>query len=240
MIEFIPRSYTILGDLGGHLSSVDTPSSTVSTRDLIADSLRADIMRGRLRSKEPLRQDEIAARFGVSKIPVREALIQLKAEGLVTFYPNRGAVVSRLSPAEVDEIFVMRVALETTALRRAIPQLTIANLGQAEEILHAIEQEQNAARWGDLNWEFHATLYAPAGLPRLMDWVERLHIQVARYLVIYLAGMDYQAASQEEHRKILRSCRQGDPEAATEHLTHHLQSAADHLVSFLAQRESAG
>lgn len=218
------------------MSLVDTSSSVVSTRDLIAGSLRTDIMQGKLASEEPLRQDEIAARFGVSKIPVREALIQLEGEGLVTFYPNRGAVVSRLSPAEVDEIFVMRVALETTALRRAIPRLTIANLGQAEEILDAIEQEQNVARWGDLNWEFHATLYAPAGLPRLMEWLETLHIHVARYLVIYLAGMDYQTASQEEHRKILSSCRYGDLEAATEHLTHHLQSASDHLVSFLEHR----
>lgn len=218
------------------MSLVDTSSSAVSTRDLIAGSLRTAIMQGRLKSEEPLRQDEIAARFGVSKIPVREALIQLEAEGLVTFYPNRGAVVSRLSPAEVDEIFVMRVALETTALRRAIPRLTIANLGQAEEILDAIEQEQNVARWGDLNWEFHATLYAPAGLPRLMEWVETLHIHVARYLVIYLAGMDYQTVSQEEHRKILSACRYGDLEAATEHLTHHLQSASDHLVSFLERR----
>jgi DNA-binding GntR family transcriptional regulator len=217
---------------------LDTSSNAVSTRDLIAGSLRADIVRGELRSEEPLRQDEIAARFGVSKIPVREALIQLEAEGLVTFYPNRGAVVSRLSPAEVDEIFVMRVALETTALRRAIPQLTIANLGQAEKILNAIDQEQDVARWSDLNWEFHATLYAPAGLPRVMGWVERLHIHVARYLVIYLAGMDYQTASQEEHRKILKACRYGDVEAATEQLGHHLQSASDHLVSFLEQRES--
>lgn len=205
----------------------------ITTRDLIARSLRTDILRGRLKSKEPLRQEEIAARFGVSKIPVREALVQLKAEGLVTLYPNRGAVVSRLSPAEVDEIFIMRVALETTALRRAIPHLTIADLTRAEEILTAIDQEKEVARWGDLNWEFHSALYAPADLPRLMEWVNTLHIQVARYLVLYLAGMDYQTASQREHRQILQSCRQGHVEAAIEHLTHHLQSASTHLLAFL-------
>ena len=216
--------------------SVHEPSAT--TGDLIARSLREDIMQGRLKSKEPLRQDEIAARFGVSKIPVREALVQLKAEGLVTFYPNRGAVVSRLSPAEVDEIFIMRTALETAVLRRAIPQLTIANLTHAEEILNTIDQEQNVARWGDLNWEFHATLYRPADLPRMMEWVRTLHTNVARYLVIYLAGMDYQMASQNEHREILEACRRGNLQAATEHLTHHLQSASSHLVSFLDRGES--
>jgi DNA-binding GntR family transcriptional regulator len=208
-----------------------------STADLIATSLRADIMQGKLKSEQPLRQDEIAAKFGVSKIPVREALSQLKAEGLVAFHPNRGATISELSAAEADEIFIMRSALETAALRRAIPHLTIADLARAEEILRAIDQEQNVARWGQWNLEFHATLYHPASLPRLMESVKTLHIKVARYLVILLAGMDYQAASQSEHRAILEACRRGNIEAATAHLTHHLESASTHLGSFLDPRQ---
>ena len=220
------------------MKMAETLPNSASTVDMIARSLRAEIMQGRLDSEQPLRQDEIAARFGVSKIPVREALSQLKAEGLVTFYPNRGAAVSKLSPAEADEIFVMRIALETAALRRAISHLTIAELARAEEILSAIDQEQNLARWGELNWEFHATLYYPAGLPRLVESVRTLHINVARYLVIYLAGMDYQKASQHEHRQIVEACRRGDIEAATAHLTEHLQSASDHLVAFLKSRGS--
>jgi DNA-binding GntR family transcriptional regulator len=219
------------------LGVTKNPGAPTSKADLIAASLRADILRGKLKSKQALRQDKIAARFGVSKIPVREALFQLKAEGLVTFSPNRGALVSELSPAEVDEIYIMRIALETVALRRAIPGLTIADLAQAEEILDAIDEEQNVARWGEFNWEFHATLYHPAKLPRLMEWVQLLHLNVARYLIIYLANLDYQLTSQEEHRKILQSCRDGDVEAATTHLTHHLRSAANHLIAFLSQRE---
>ncbi len=204
-----------------------------NTVEMITRALRADILNGTLQSRQPLRQDEIAAKFGVSKIPVREALFQLKSEGLVTFIPNRGAAVSELSPAEVDEIYTMRIALETVALQRAIPNLTIGNLAQATEILNAIDQEQNIVRWGELNWEFHATLYAPANMPRLMNWVEALHVNVARYLVIYLDSLDYQTVSQQEHRAIVDACRQGDIEAATTHLTQHLQSASRHLVAFL-------
>ena len=210
-----------------------------STAELIADSLRVAILHGQLKSKQPLKQDEIAAAFGVSKIPVREALFQLKAEGLVTFFPNRGATVSELSTIEVDEIYTMRIALETVALRRAIPHLTIANLTQAEEILKVIDQEQNVARWGELNWEFHATLYYPANLPRLMEWVKTLHINVTRYLVIYLAGLDYQASSQREHREILEACRRGHIETATTSLEYHLQSASNQLIAFLKQRETS-
>src|SRR5262245_14717010 len=144
-------------------------SPPLITNQSIADALRADILRVKLQDGQPLKQDEIAAQFGVSKIPVREALVQLKAEGLVNFYPNRGAFVSELSAAEADQIYVMRIALETAVLARAIPHLTVSHFKHAGEILAAIDHEENIAKWGELNWEFHATLYSPAGLPRVMD-----------------------------------------------------------------------
>lgn len=211
--------------------------TSINTAELIAGALRADILQGRLKSSQPLRQDDIAAKFGVSKIPVREALYQLKAEGLVTFIPNRGAAVSELSIQEVDEIYAMRIALETVALQRALPRLTIADLTRADDILIAIDHEQNVARWSELNWEFHATLYAPANLPRLLDWVHTLHVNVARYLVIYLASLDYQTTSQQEHRTIVTACRHGDIETATKTLQLHLQSASQQLTTFLTQRQ---
>ena len=203
----------------------------------IADSLRADILRGNLKSGQALKQDEIAAQFGVSKIPVREALVQLKAEGLVNFYPNRGAFVSELSAAEANEIYVMRIALETAVLARAIPNLTVAHLKHAEQILNAIDQEENIAKWGELNWEFHATLYAPASLPRLMDTIKALHTNIARYLVLYLAGLAYQKKSQKEHRAILAACRHGDTEKAVTYLEGHLRDASRHLVTYLNKQE---
>jgi DNA-binding GntR family transcriptional regulator len=210
---------------------------SVVANESIADSLRADILRGKLKSGQALKQDEIAAQFGISKIPVREALIQLKAEGLVNFYPNRGAFVSELSAVEADEIYVMRIALETAVLARAIPHLTVAQLKHAEEILNAIDREENIAKWGELNWEFHATLYTPASLPRLMESIKTLHTNIARYLVLYLAGMAYQKKSQKEHRAILAACRHGDTEKAVTYLEEHLRNASNKLVAFLNKQE---
>ena len=209
-------------------------SSTVSNQ-IIADTLRTDILRGKLRGGQALRQDEIAAQFGVSKIPVREALMQLKAEGLVNLYPNRGAFVSELSAAEAEEIYVMRIALEKEILARAIPHLTVAHFKRAGEILTAIDHEENIAKWGELNWDFHATLYAPAELPRIMEIIQTLHTNIARYLVLYLAGLDYQKRSQREHRALLQACRAGDVEKARDILEEHLRSASTHLVKFLNQ-----
>jgi DNA-binding GntR family transcriptional regulator len=220
------------------LTPSQNPNPTTA-KESIADYLRADILRGNLKSAQALKQDEIAAQFGVSKIPVREALVQLKAEGLVNFYPNRGAFVSELSAAEADEIYVMRLALETAVLARAIPNLTVAELKHAEEILNAIDHEENIAKWGELNWEFHATLYAPAGLPRLMDTLKALHTNIARYLVLYLAGMTYQKKSQKEHRAILAACRHGDTEKAIRVLEVHLRGASEHLVAYLHKQENS-
>ena len=207
--------------------------SPIITNQSIADALRVEILRGNLQGGQPLKQDEIAAQFGVSKIPVREALMQLQAERLVNFYPNRGAFVSELSAAEADEIYVMRIALEKEILGRAIPHLTVSHLNQAREILAAIDHEDNIAKWGELNWEFHATLYAPAGLPRVMETLRTLHTNIARYLVLYLAGMDYQNKSQREHRALLQACRAGEVEKAEDILDGHLRSASTHLIKFL-------
>jgi DNA-binding GntR family transcriptional regulator len=208
-------------------------TSPLITNQSIADALRVEILRGKLQGGQPLKQDEIAAQFGVSKIPVREALVQLKAEGLVNFYPNRGAFVSELSAAEADEIYVMRIALEKEVLARAIPHLTVSHFKQAGEILSAIDREENIAKWGELNWEFHSTLYSPAGLPRVMETLRTLHTNIARYLVLYLAGLDYQKKSQREHRALLQACRAGEVEKAQDILDEHLRSASTHLIKFL-------
>ena len=219
-------------------SLTPSPNPTlVIANESIADSLRDDILRGNLKSGQALKQDEIAAQFGISKIPVREALVQLKAEGLVNFYPNRGAFVSELSAVEADEIYIMRIALETAVLARAIPHLTVADLKHAKEILDAIDREENIAKWGELNWEFHATLYSPAALPSVMDTIKTLHSNIARYLVLYLAGMAYQKKSQKEHRAILEACRHGDTEKAVAVLEEHLLGASSHLVAFLNKQE---
>ena len=92
-----------------------------TTSELIAERLRNAIVIGEYQSGQALKQDELAKHFEVSKIPLREALYQLKSEGLVEFINNRGSIVSSLSASEVEEIYTMRMALEEIALERAIP-----------------------------------------------------------------------------------------------------------------------
>ncbi len=110
--------------------------------DSLLSRLRDEILQGGVGPGLPLRQDEIAARHGVSKIPVREALLQLVAEGLVTAQPNRGFTVSQLSPQEAEEILEVRAVLECQAMRVAMPNITDADLAQAGRILDQAEADR--------------------------------------------------------------------------------------------------
>ena len=204
-----------------------------ATSEWIAAALRQAILQGEFKSGQALPQDEVAARFGVSKIPAREALLQLKAEGLVTFYPNRGAVVSELSAEEVDEIYAIRIALETLALRRAIPNMTRADFVRLDGLITIMDDERDALKWSELNWEFHAALYAPCRMPRLLDQIRALHTNVQRYVVIYLTSVDYHTEAQRQHRVILRACQRGNADVAANQLARHLGQAARKMSALL-------
>ncbi len=222
-----------LGDLAANVLQQQR-----STPDLIADALREASLRGIFQEGQSLRQDEIAAQFGVSRIPVREALRQLEAEGLVTLQLNRGATVSALSPAEAQEICEIRSALETTAIQLAIPQLTESDLEKATLILDATNQTTDAARWATLNWEFHATLYTPANRPRLLTMIKTLHVNIDRYVRLQMEKMNYLEKSQKEHYQLLDACRQRDAKAATKVLKRHIDTAGEELVAYLEQNRS--
>jgi DNA-binding GntR family transcriptional regulator len=204
-----------------------------STPDLIAEALRQAIQHGIFAESQSLRQDEIATQFGVSRIPVREALRQLEAEGLVTFHPNRGATVTALSPAAAQEICEIRIALETTSLQLAIPQFTDVDLDRAAAILQETKQTTDPMQWASLNWQFHAALYAPAHRPRLLTLIKMLHVNVDRYIRLQIQALDYRDRSQQEHHQLLIACQQRNETEAVEILQHHIGAAAQQLVEYL-------
>ncbi|MEM9775809.1 MAG: GntR family transcriptional regulator [Chloroflexota bacterium] len=213
--------------------------TALNTADLVADALRTSIMKGNLRGGHALRQEELAAQYGVSKIPVREALFQLQSEGLVDFIPGRGAMVSQLSPADANEIYVMRIALEQVALRTAIPNLQASDFIKAESALKQIDagpSQQDLGdptSWGRLNWEFHTTLYKPAGMPRLLDTLKMWQTNVARYFFVY-QEIAYREKSNAEHWEILEACQQKDADLACNLLAEHLSLASAQLFKYLS------
>src|SRR6266704_1998254 len=129
----------MFADLGQIMEIVTSKQSAPIPRQslsaAVVERLTEKILSGELREGEQLRQDAIAAEFQTSRIPVREALSHLAAEGLITIVPNRGAVVSALSPDEIMQLFETRAVLECYMLRSAVPNFTDADFLKAESIL---------------------------------------------------------------------------------------------------------
>ena len=216
--------------------STTTPFRRQTVVTMTLEALRERILRGDYPEGAPLRQDAIAAEFGVSRIPVREALRQLEAEGLVTINPHQGATVSSLSIDEVRELFELRALIESDLLRRAIPHLTPEDIQRAEEILAKYEEafrQGDVSAWGELNWEFHSTLLTPADRPLTMGVVESLQNQSDRYIRLQLSLTGGQTRANEEHHAILDAVRDGEVDRACALLAAHITGAGRSLVDFL-------
>ncbi len=208
--------------------------STLANLTLLA--IRERILSGTYPEGEPLRQDAVADELGVSRIPVREALRQLEAEGLVSFHPHRGAVVSSLSLDEIEEVFSLRAVVESSLLRTAVPRLQADDLARAEEVLTRYDQAlaaHDVVTYGELNWQFHSTLYAPAERPITMGIVQRLHQQADRYLRMQLALTHSENRASQEHGAILEAARRHEVDEAATLLKRHIRGAGRLLVKFL-------
>ncbi|MFK8011307.1 MAG: GntR family transcriptional regulator [Marinicellaceae bacterium] len=208
-----------------------------SSADIIANKIRNSIISGEFPSGQSLNQDKLSRIYKVSKIPIREALNQLKTEGLITFKNNRGSHVSSLSCDEVEEIYTIRMALEEIALKRSIPDLQEKDFIAAESILKLIDVSNNYLDWSKLNWKFHAAIYKSANMPKLLNMVSVLHNNVSRYLLLYLKDLNFQKISQDEHWQLFNLCRERNTKAAVELLKMHMQEALNITVIHMKENK---
>lgn len=197
----------------------------------VAEQVRELIETGSFEPGEPLRQEEIAARLGVSRIPVREALRLLEAEGLVTVHANRGAFVARPSAAEVAELFDVRLLLECDLVRRAVPKLTEAALLRIEWLDARIDTAQDAREWVRYDEEFHQAIDAVAGRPRTQELVTTLRRSLNAYYVRYLAPESRAMEWKAEHQQLVAALRRGRADEAVAALERHLTATRDVLVA---------
>lgn len=191
--------------------------------DRIVARLRERILTGQLAGGVPLRQEAIAAEFGVSRIPVREALSRLEAEGLVTRVHHRGCVVSSLSLADLEESLEIRIGLEARALRLAIPKMKAADHAAIAEVLERYAGASTPTQWSELNLEFHLALYRPSGMPRLVRMIEDLIRGTDRYMRVYVSFIVGRDEPLAEHRGILRACREREVARAVKLLEGHIE-----------------
>jgi len=211
-----------------------------SLTSAVADKLRDQIIRGEIADGTQLRQDVIAGQYHVSRIPVREALRQLDAEGLITIVPNRGAIVPELSPNDVEELFAIRALLEPEVLKLSIPRLTQSDLAEAEAILNKyvneLRREEHMENWGRMNWQFHSILYSRAERPHFMSIIRNVNHNGERYTRLQLYLTHGMKRANQEHRQLLDLCRERESVAACKLLRQHIHHAGQSLKQVLEER----
>jgi DNA-binding GntR family transcriptional regulator len=189
----------------------------------ILDRLRDRIVRGEIEPGSPMRQEILAADLGVSRLPVRDALTRLEAEGLVEVRPDRGAYVTAMSAAECVELFDLRILLECDALGHAIPNHTARTVRRARAAQAELETEDETPRWVEGDRRFHELLYEPGGRPRTLQFIRTLRNVVDRFYLARLTHGVRREAWKAEHRRLLKAVEGRDVDRARACLAEHLR-----------------
>lgn len=209
----------------------------------LLEEIRRRVLDGTYPAGAQLRQDMLADEFGVSRIPVREALFQLEAEGFVRISPHKGATVAALSVTELEEAFELRALLEPRLLRLSAPLLAAADYAAIDTILADYSGAlvaRDTSRWGELNTALHLALYRHSGKPRTAALVASLLQECDRYTRLQLSTepASLQRAD-SEHRELVRLCRAGQVREATLLLKAHVEHVGRALAVFLRSQAAA-
>ena len=175
-------------------------------------------------------------------MPVREALRDLGAEGMVTVFPHRGAMVTQLSADELQDIYDIRTTLEEMAARLAVPFVTEVVLAEMASLIEQIENHVgDVATLVKLNHQFHLTFYAASGRKHLCELIRSLRHRSQHYLHVYTAEVDVGHLPQTpgEHRAILEACQRGDAELAAALTREHVAEAGRAIVEYERQRDAS-
>jgi DNA-binding GntR family transcriptional regulator len=204
----------------------------LTIQQAVADAVRTRVISGQLPAGTRIDQDALAAEFSVSRMPVREALRQLGAEGFVTIVPHRGAIVTALSPAEVEEIYEIRAALEGVAARHASQALTADDLDRLRKVLATMRNEKQIDTWVALNAEFHNAINQASMRPRLLELIQRFREQSQPYIRLYVQRLHKSAQARREHRAILDALADRDADRAEVAVRAHLVGTGRAVAAF--------
>lgn len=204
-----------------------------TTQELVFEFLRDAILNGRLRGGAHLIQDKIATELNVSRVPVREALLQLESEGLVRMEAHRGATVVWLSPADIEEVFEIRAVLVAAAIRRVTPLLSDEQIEQLRALTDEMAKETNIHNRAGLTHSFFSLLFEDLRRPRLRAMIDKLECEVRRYL---LAIPDRQFIGYSD---VVQALVARNADGAAELMTRHLQRVCAEALRALKASEAA-
>ncbi|HKC26490.1 MAG TPA: GntR family transcriptional regulator, partial [Jatrophihabitans sp.] len=187
---------------------------------MVYSVLREAILSGAFAPGEWLRQESLAEAIGVSRIPVRTALLQLESEGMITFHPHRGARVRTLTPTQIDEIYRLRTLLEGYAIERACQDVDPERLARLQGLAKKLDRHKQGDEFLDLRVKFYRELYDAERNPLLVEMIDDLRSHVGRF---YL-GIKF-PDRHRHHADLIERIAVGDIEGAKAWLTTHF----DHI-----------
>jgi DNA-binding GntR family transcriptional regulator len=199
-----------------------------TTPDFLFDALKNEIYSGLLKPGSALRQEEIANKYKVSRIPVREALLRLESTGLINIKPNRGAYVIEMDEQEIREVYDLRILLECDLLSKAIPMMVAQDYKHAQHAAKLAELiSENDPDWIELDNNFHFSLYAAARQKRQLSIIQNLRNTSRWYRLAYNSLPNNSGHFIEEHQLLIEACQSGDIKLGVETLRTHLANAAE-------------
>ena len=201
--------------------------------------MRNRILAGTYAPGSALRQDTLASEFGTSKIPVREALVQLQSEGLVDIFPNRGFQVRPLAAAELEEVFNLRLQIEPMAVAQGAKLAMPADRAAAAKALDRLNDALAADEFsssGQLNREFHLLLVVPRLQPVAAEVLSRLHTLAQRYVQAHLRPEGRVKRATREHAALFKAWNTAKAKEARALIHTHIESTREDLARVLVRR----
>lgn len=212
-------------------------ASAVTAEEEAYTYILGRIRRGEYEPGDRLKAEDIASEIGMSRMPIREAFRRLSAEGLLIMRPNRGATVRALTLEDIEEIFEMRAVLEGLAIRLGVPRVDDRALEELKELLERMERSRHRddGEWLTHHRQFHESVCALSGRPRLLRQISSLHTAIEPYIRVWFINSDkpLSANVQREHEQILEVLRSGDPQRAETVMQEHIRTTAPDLAHFL-------
>ncbi|MBA1204081.1 GntR family transcriptional regulator [Pseudomonas capeferrum] len=208
-------------------------------RSVIEERLRNAIIEGRLPPGTAVRQQELASLFGVSRMPVREALRQLEAQSLLKVVMHKGAVVAPLIGEDAVDTYDLRLMLETQALRESIPRLEASDIEKARGYIAELENETRHTEIGRLNRLLHLTLYSKARNQKLLRLIENELNEEERFLRFHLSSMGLGKLTQDDHNALVDAASDKLVDEAVSILQAHITNAARTIRDYLNKQSAS-
>lgn len=188
--------------------------------------LKNAILSNKLKQGEPIAELTIAEELQMSRTPIREAMRILEHEGLIVSYPARGSFVSVITPLDIEEIYELRLLLESWALERSFPYITAEELDELEQRFHQGYQSRNWETLHEADKDLHALFISKSGSKRIREFVDILNGQSDHIRHTSAMQIDRIELSYKEHLEIIRNIREHNLQRAKDSLHHHLHSVS--------------